>query len=264
MKTSLKFLMVVMALVIIRCSEEKIEPAQLDEDPSTHMQSVYPSSVFAIEVTTIEGGRVEEDGTPQLTEFYLIGEGAKVSVNWGDGTIEKITLGESRNYMGHQYSRFKNYTIQITGEISRIKTFGMFYQHIVVRNVYLSGLVNLVELRMGLNNQGPSVINFSHNSNIELINIIDDNLTDVIIPSSNKLTGVALSGSTGLSTSVVDRIISRVYTSVQSSPRAGGFSLNASWYEESDEMVGPPSSYSITKLKKLRDVYGWSFTPNPE
>jgi hypothetical protein len=264
MKTHLQFLLLLMAFVIMRCSEENIEPAQLEEDQSTHMQAYYPSSVFAVEVTTILGGRVEENGLPQLTEFYLSAPaGTKVSINWGDGSIDKVTLdGDSRNYMSHQYNRIKNYNIQVTGEISKITTFGIYYQHIIIRNVYLSGLVNLTDLRMGLNYRVPAVVNFSHNRKIEIIDLSSgDDLTDVILPSDNRLTTLLLSGPNSLSTAAVDRIISRVYTSVQASPRAGYFSLSESWYEESEEMIGPPSSYSITKLKKLRDVYGWETSP---
>jgi hypothetical protein len=263
MKYTLRFFAVMVALMIMRCSEENIEPALLDDDPSTHMEGYYPSTVFAIEVTTILGGRVEENGLPQLTEFYLSGDpGAKVKVNWGDGTIEKVTLDESRNYMSHQYTRIKNYNIQVSGEISKITTFGIYYQHIIIRDVYLSGLVNLKRLSMGLNYRSPSIVNFSHNRKIETIDFSGSSeLTDIIVPSENRLTTVLLSGPNSLSTAVVDRIISRVYTSVQASPRAGYIALNENWGEESPGMIGPPSDYSITKLRKLRDVYGWEVTP---
>jgi hypothetical protein len=263
MKTSFRLLMMLMALVIMNCSEETIEPAQLEEDQSTRMQAYYPSSVFAIEVTTVAGGHMEDPSLPGLTDLYLIGEGAKVSINWGDGTIEKVTLGESRTYFSHQYNRIKNYNIQITGEISKITTFGMYYQHLIIRNVYLAGLVNLEEIRIGLNYKGPSVINLSHNKNISLIDLGYDQITDIIVPSTNKLTTVLISGQNQLSTSVVDRIVSRVYTSVQASPRPGYFALNKYWDEQETEMVGPPSSYSLTKLRKLRDVYGWTVVPEP-
>jgi hypothetical protein len=262
MRTTLKLLMTLLALVLMRCSEENIEPALLEEDQPTHMQGYWPSTVFAIEVTTILGGRVEENGLPQLTEFYLSGTpGAKVSVNWGDGTIQKVTLDESRNYMSHQYNRIKNYNIQISGEITKITTFGMYYQHIIIRNVYLGGLTNLRQLRMGLNYRAPSVVTFSHHRTIEMIDLSGENLTDIIVPSENKLTTVLIGGPTGLSTAVVDRIISRVYTSVQTSPRAGYFALNEDWDQELPGMVGPPSSYSITKLRKLRDAFGWEIVP---
>lgn len=251
-----------LALVLVRCSEESIEPTALEDDQSTYMQGYYPSTVFAIEVTTILGGRVEENGLPQLTEFYLSGNpGAKVSVNWGDGTIEKVTLDESRNYMTHQYSRIKNYNIQVKGEISRITEFGMYYQHIIIRDVYLAGLVNLKRISIGLNYQSPSVVNLSHNRKIETLDLSGNELTDIIVPSENNLTTVLIPGPNALSTAVVDRIISRVYTSVQASPRAGYFALNENQDQELPEMVGPPSSYSITKLKKLRDLFGWEIVP---
>lgn len=260
-----KVMIILMAFFAMRCAEERIEPAFLDEDQSTHAQGYFPSTVFAIEVTTILGGRVEENGLPQLTEFYLSGEpGTKVSVNWGDGTIQKVTIDESRNYMSHQYNRIKNYTIQVTGEISKITTFGMYYQHIIIRNVYLAGLVNLRKISMGLNYRVPSIVNLSHNRKIETLDLNGPELTDIIVPSENRLNTVLISGPNALSTAVVDRIISRVYTSVQASPRTGYFALNENWYDDQPGMVGPPSSYSITKLRKLRDVYGWEITPSLE
>lgn len=262
MKTTLRFLLLLMACVLVRCSEENIEPTLLEEDQATHANGTYPSTVFAVEVTTILGGRVEENGLPQLTEFYLSGTpGAKVSVNWGDGTIQKVTIDEERNYMSHQYNRIKNYNIQITGEITKITAFGMYYQHIIIRNVYLAGLTNLRQLSMGLNYRAPAVVNLSHNRKIEMLDLSGNELTDIIVPSENKLNNVLISGATGLSTSVVDRIVARVYTSVQASPRAGHFALNEDQNQETSAMVGPPSSYSITKLKKLRDVYGWQIVP---
>lgn len=256
--------MMLMAFVMMRCTEEIIDPAELEEDQRTYMQGYYPSTVFAIEVTTITGGNMENPNLPGLTDFYLAGvPGAKLSINWGDGTIHKVTLTEdSRNYFEHQYNRIKNYNIQITGEISKISTFGMYYQHIIIRNVYLAGLINLKRLSMGLNYRSPSVVNLSHNRKIETLDLSGNELTDIIVPSENKLTTVLIGGPNALSTAVVDRIISRVYTSVQASPRAGYFALNESWDQEQPEMVGPPSSYSITKLKKLRDVYGWEIVPS--
>lgn len=264
MKTGLKFLMIVMSLFLMRCSDESIEPALLEEDQSTHMQA-FPTSVFAIEVTTIAGGNMEDPNLPQLANFYLEGPGGtKLSINWGDGTIQKVTLtGETRDYFEHQYSRFKNYTIQVTGEISSITTFGLYYQHIIIRDVHLAGLVNLAKLSMGFNYQNPSVVNFSHNRKIEIIDLTGE-VADIIIPSENNLSTVLISGPNNLTTVVIDRIISRVYTSVQSSPRAGYFALHAEWYQETNDKVGPPSAYSITKLKKLRDVYGWEIAPEIE
>jgi hypothetical protein len=263
MKITFKFLVMLMALVLMRCAEENIEPAALEEDQSTFMQGYYPSTVFAIEVTTVTGGNMEDPTLPGLTDFYLAGvNGAKLSINWGDGTIQKITLtDDSRNYFEHQYRRIKNYNIQVTGEISKITTFGMYYQHIIIRNVYLAGLINLKKLSIGLNYRSPSVVNLSHNRKIETLDLSGNELTDIIVPSENRLTTVLIGGPNALSTAVVDRIISRVYTSVQTSPRAGYFALNESWDQEQPEMVGPPSSYSITKLKKLRDIYGWEIVP---
>lgn len=254
MNLKLTTFLLLVAFIVIRCSEEKVEPIGLEEDLSTHMQS-YPTTVCAIEITTISGAPEDE---PELTEFFLGGNAAKVSVNWGDGTIEKVTLDDSRNYFSHQYDRKKNYTIQITGEITKITALEIYYQHVMIRNLYLAGLTNLEDLTIGSNYSCPSVINLSYNKKIRHIEVGDEEISDIIIPSTNNLQTVLLDGPNNLSTAVVDRIISRVYTSVQANPRSGVFGLKAFWYEEeNNEMVGPPSSYSITKLKKLKSNYGW-------
>jgi hypothetical protein len=254
MNVKLTTFLLLVAFMAVRCSEEKVEPIGPEEDVSTHMQSYLPT-FCAIEITTISGS---PDDLPELTEFYLGGNAAKVSVNWGDGTIEKVTLDDSRNYFSHQYDRNKNYTIKITGELTKITALEIYYQHMMIRNLYLAGLTNLEDLTMGLNYSCPSVINLSHNKKIQRIEVGDEEISDIIIPSTNKLHTVLLDGPNNLSTAVVDRIISRVYASVKANPRSGAFGLKARWYEEENiEMVGPPSSYSITKLRKLRSNYGW-------
>jgi hypothetical protein len=65
-----------------------------------------------------------------------------------------------------------------------------------------------------------------------------------------------------MTTAAVDRVIARVHDSVVNSPRQGIFAFGALWGQgEEGDVVGPPSSYSINKLRKLRDVYGWTIYP---
>ena len=40
--------------------------------------------------------------------------------------------------------------------------------------------------------------------------------------------------------------------------------LYAIWYDtDNNSMIGPPSEEALTKLRSLRDDYGWAISPNP-
>jgi hypothetical protein len=197
-----------------------------------------------------------------------MGTGGKVSINWGDGTIEKVMLTPDLRSYSHQYDRVKNYYIKIDGDIKNIEYYGMSYQDgVKVRNLHLSGLTGLKSLNLVIMSQSPEVINLSHNKLIEEIDFVDLlALKEVIIPTTNKLREVRLTGCTQLNTAAMDHIIGRIYQSVVSAPRTGSFNFSMSWYDSEleNEMIGPPSDYSLTKLRKLRDTYGWGMHPQPD
>jgi hypothetical protein len=254
-------LLLPVALTMFYCSDEQIAPSdpndELTEDLSTSMKA-YSPNVFAIEITTMKDSPSEP--LPSGISIDLSGTDGRVAINWGDGTIEKITLTTDRKSYGHQYERVKNYVIKIDGEIKNIESFGLLYKTVNLRDIYLSGLIGLKHLNIGLISVSPKVINLSHNKLIEELDLIDlRQLTDVIVPTTNNISLIGLVGCTQLSTAVVDRVIGRVYQSVVTNPRSGSFGLSREWTQpdESNDMVGPPSGYSITKLRKLRSTYGW-------
>jgi hypothetical protein len=260
------FLLLLAALTMFYCSDEQITPRDTDdaptEDPSTSMKA-YSPNVFAIEIATIDGSSVP----PTLVEMEVGGTGGKIAVNWGDGTIEKITLTPALITLRHQYERAKNYVIKIDGQITNIEVYRLTYQSARFKNFYLSGLTGLKEFDIVLSN-GPSVINLSHNKLIESLGLVGvNNLQDVILPTANNIRYISVAGPNQISTAVIDRIVGRVYQSVVNNPRAGTFTLSTEWWhgpEPDDEMVGPPSGYSITKLNKLKNTYGWNINPAPD
>jgi hypothetical protein len=260
-KISQLLLLLMVAITLFNCSEQPVAPVEPTEDIATFAEA-YSPNVFVLEITTVS----YEPSYPTVpVELQIAGTaGGKIAINWGDGTIEKITLSSDYSFLHHQYGRVKNYTIKIDGEIKNIDNFGMSYQgDVKVNNMYLSGLTGLKSMDLSMVGGPLEVINLSHNKLIENLGIVDvPGLRDIIMPSTNNLTNIQITGTPQISTAAVDRVIGRVYESVVSNPRGGSFVLDKEWWIESNEMVGPPSGYSITKLKKLRDNYGWSISPD--
>jgi hypothetical protein len=238
----------------------------VDDDPTpfeemTTSATSFPSTVFAVELTSVKTH--PDNPLPEPIEIFLGGSG-KISVNWGDGTIEKLTLGSIATGLKHQYDRVKNYTIQITGSISTLSEFRCNYQHVNLRKVHLSGLTGLKTFSVGSNYLGPEAINFSHNRQLADLSLMIPQLSDVILPTTNQINRLSLAGPNRLSTAVVDRVISRVYDSVKANPRAGVIELSADAFGDPEDhaMIGPPSSFSINKLKILKNNYGWTVVPD--
>jgi hypothetical protein len=249
------------------CSDEQLalRDSDVTEDLPTSAMSTstaYSPNVFVAEITTVKTD--PSAAVPGGIEIDMSGSGGKISINWGDGVIEKVILQPYFTPFYHHYNRVKNYTIKIDGEIKNIQYFGISYQELKLRDLHLSGLTGLKELELLVLSQSPEVINLSHNKLIENLFFVDlTNLRDIILPTTNNINSILLYGDTQLSTAVVDRIVDRVYQSVVSNPRSGSFALGITWVPECGEMIGPPSSFSVTKLRRLRDNYGWEIDPSP-
>src|SRR4051812_47998943 len=99
MKNILKVLLMACVVgTLSRCStEEQIEPTPMDNDLATYANA-YQDQFLTFEITT---------NFDRSVTFYLSGNGGKVSVNWGDGTIQKINVGEYSDFH-HDYDREKN------------------------------------------------------------------------------------------------------------------------------------------------------------
>jgi hypothetical protein len=259
MKKKFKLLLLLLlSVVAFQCSDEMVEPQSLDEDLTTSA-NLYEDQYFTLAITTVQ---YPDEPMPELFTFYVQGNGGKVSINWGDGTIEKLIVLPSITKFQHQYDRVKNYTIKMSGDIKTITSFQMHYLGATIKDIHFGGLVNLMDVNMGFIGIIPGVINLSRNRNLETVTVADlRTLKDVLLPSTNKLIHVDISGDNQMTTAAVDRVIARVHDSVVNNPREGYFRLGVDWGEDS-AYVGPPSTYSINKLRKLRDVYGWTIYPD--
>lgn len=259
MKKLLKLVFAGLLLSVASCTEERVEPQPLTEDLKTTANG-YWDQYFSIHIAT----NYEDD----VSYFFLTGTGGNITVDWGDGSRERVYVGEEYVGLEHDYNREEDnpgtFVIRISGDIKTIDQVEWHYQGFYINSMHFGGLTNLKHLRMGELGHGPPVINLSKNKLVETVDVGGvQRLADLILPTSNKIRMLDISGWNELSTADVDRIIARVHDSVVNSPRSGYVNLPFMWGQDEDDysLIGPPSSYSLTKLRKLRDRYGWGIYP---
>jgi hypothetical protein len=261
MKTNLSLsALFFLLLLAVGCSEEKVEPVAPEDDLTTSANA-YRDQFLLMEISPLKEN--ESDEFPAQVDFILVATpGTRFSVNWGDGTIEKRVMNGDHLSFKHTYKNVKNYTVKVSGDIGMITSYFLDYNpYLKVRDIHTGGLLNLTSIRIGGFYQSPPALNLSRNRKLESVYLFDLlQTTDIILPTTNNISLMVLLGDTALPVAVLDRIISRIYDSVRNSPRSG--ILNISKEADTDsEILGPPSSYSINKLKTLRDTYGWAIYP---
>jgi hypothetical protein len=256
MKNILKLLFAIAVIVsFYGCSsDEPVNPVHVEDDLRTSA-NLYEDQFLTFKITT---------NFDQGFKFYLGGNGGKVSINWGDGTIEKKVIDGEYIMFDHVYSREKNYTINVSGDLATITAIDMAYRDLLINHIHFGGLTNLEQVNFNLIKiQGA--VNFSRNKKLQVVHLLGvQGMTDVILSTTNNITQLNISGDNSLTTPSVDRIIARIHDSVINNPRQGSMTLSKTWYqdEEDTSMVGPPSSYSINKLRKLQNTYGWNISPD--
>lgn len=259
MKKLFQFLCASVLVVAAGCADESIEPQPLSEDMKTSANG-YWDQFLSIHITT---------NFEDYVTFHLDGTGGDITVDWGDGSSETSYVGPDYVTFTHDYNTDEetphDFAIRVSGDIKTITGFNFYYASLYVNEVHFGGLTNLKSLSMGVLSYGPTEINLSKNKVIESVVLPGvQRLQNLILPVSNKIRVIDISGYNELPTAVVDRVIARVHDSVVNSPRSGYFNIPASWAQEEDDpsMVGPPSSYSINKLRKLKRKYGWKIFPD--
>ena len=279
-KTISKLLLVPLAFTMFHCADVQLAPRETAEnlaasksDDRTRSVLAYSHNVFVIELMALK--YTPGESLPAPFQMELGGTGGAISVNWGDGTMENVTLEPGHpgagNILMHQYEYEREYAITISGDIKDIYTYAISNQEIKLNNLHISGLSGLKSLSLNFTKSAPEVIDLSHNKLIEEVDLIDlgnvigfaQPKIHVILPATNNVNFIRLFG-TNVTTQSVDQAIDRVYKSVVKSPRSGTFGLSLSWAQpdDSDDMVGPPSGHSLDKLRMLRDTYGWTLYPD--
>lgn len=269
MKKKLSALVVLVASIFLlqSCSDPVIEP-QFGEDQTTKAAS-YADQFLTVEVTNrFVPSDVEDDSWYPHFQMRVYGDGGNVSVNWGDGTIEKVTLDAYGPELRHDYQALKKYKIVISGDIKAITGFDATGTSAKIDAIHFGGLVNLKNVTMAWADS-PEIINLSRNRKLESVIItMAYGTKDILLPTTNAITHIEVTeikdaAGNPLPTAVVDRIVSRIYDSVKNSPRAGLFDLKADVVQSNSDptMVGTPSSYTLNKLRTLRDTYRWAIYP---
>lgn len=262
MKTSLRiFVLALGAVLLSRCTEEKIVEPQAPEEDLRTTAAAYQDQflIFKIATTTDDNS----------FEFTINGDGGNVAVNWGDGTIEKRTLSHTNGLFSHHYSwdRIKNYTITVSGDIKSITHFQKWYETVKVYDIHFGGLTNLEFLTIETMHNSPEVINISRNRKLKTLKF-ENLLTtkEIIMPSVHELNWVYFATLPYVTTPVADRIIARIHDATVANSVMNGSIVFKAGYSDGmgNKLLGSPSSYSVNKLRKLRDVYGWRVSPDIE
>lgn len=256
MKSLYRLLPIMLLVFFSSCFQDEIgEPTSLTEDAKTSA-NYYEDQFLTFYLTYLYNYHT--------LNFYLTGNGGKVSVNWGDGVIEKKVLyANEKVAFTHRYATRKNYVARVSGDIQTITRFEISNLDMVIDKIHFGGLTNLREVILDYMPNSPYVVNLSRNK--ELVSAkfyVTARLHELILSTTNKITYLELSGSNSMNTPNADRMIARIHDSVINNPRTGTINIQDYWNaDESPFLSGPPSSYSINKLRKLRDRYGWTVIP---
>jgi hypothetical protein len=224
----------------------------------------HPWKIFLAPAFTINA--IANSDLDNQFEFSLnTVPGSTLTVDWGDGTSESFTFTtvSSHNFT-KLYAAAGEYFVTVTGDIDQITDFYSFYGHGMMNGINFEQLTGLVEVRLGLTT-GPSVIDLSHNLNIQDVRLPGvPELTDLILPVDHQIHFIDISGPNSLTSAKVDYVINSVYANaVSHSITNGNISVAGSWWEAPEEplFIGPPSAAALEQLVKLRDIYLWGVAP---
>jgi hypothetical protein len=230
------------------------------------MLGTLPLKVYLIPATFTMLALV--DNELYIPNYFLVrvsGNAGTILVNWGDGSSNTYSLVPTvGTELEHIYPTAGNFLITVSGDLEEITTFYSFYGPGRMDAINLQGLTQLQNISFGLT-YGPKVIDFTYNTSLESIFMPNlQQLERLILPVDGVIKNLNINGPNQLSTASVDEIINALHESVVLRNAVGGtFDLTATWYPETDAMVGPPSAVAKIKLRELRDTYQWSVVPDP-
>jgi hypothetical protein len=211
---------------------------------------------------------VREDYGVPANKFlmYITGSSGKITINWGDGTDSAFTFTDNELGLEKIYAAPGRYEITITGDLKNIQRFQSSYGEGVFDSVNFKNLTGLESLRIGLT-PGPEVIDLSTNRKLREVMLTDINeLTVIRLPKNHSISSASIAGPNNLSSSTVDEVINSIYeAAVKRKIYNGYFNVMYLFYENPEvakDLVGPPSSTSVAKLRTLQDVYGWEIVPS--
>jgi hypothetical protein len=187
--------------------------------------------------------------------------GSDLSIDWGDGTSDNYSLNGYLN-LEKAYDAPGRYKVTVTGDIEQITSLRLVYSDAANDSIDVSGLRNLEDLMVALT-VGPKVIDISRNRKLRDVSLSSTiELIQVILPVRHRITSFGIDGPNKMTTAEVDYVINNIYTNaVKGNIHDGVLGVKKELFGEGNEMVGPPSPSSVTKLKTLQNVYGWEVNP---
>ena len=190
-------------------------------------------------------------------QFEIAGESGTVFIG-----SQAFDLGTSPpTYIELGWPTAGSHLVTITGDLDRITYFKSFYGFGMMDDIDLRHLTNLREFRFGLSHS-PTVLDFSHNSNLEQLYLPSLSLEKIILPEDHMIRSIDLDGNT-FTTSAFDDLISNLYENAIRNNYSAGLSFAASWYQEPEDesTIAPVSQASLEKMAVMQ-TYGWSFYPD--
>jgi hypothetical protein len=198
-----------------------------------------------------------------MFSFDLAGpQGTSVTIDWGDGTSEVHEMDPERSFPIHTYAADGNYPVTVTGDIDKITFFYSAYGQGMMDKVDFQHLTDLEEIRFALS-RSPAVLDLSHNTKLKFALLAGlDNLENLYLPESHHIMDLSLAGPNLLSTEAVDAVIDNMYRNIVNNDlRNGTIGLQATWWEEDQSMIGPPSPEAMSKLQIMKNDYDWGVYP---
>jgi hypothetical protein len=205
---------------------------------------------------------IENAATNEFS-FGANASSGNLSINWGDGTIEDVSMSEYGAFI-HAYPSSGNYLITITGDLNKIQDFYSYYGLAMIDEIDPYQLTGLQDFRLGLT-RSPRSIDLSRSLQLRDIDVTSAlQLQKLTIPNSPFLTGINVDGKNQMTAATINDLVAALHSNIVSNNIHGGFfSLRQSFYDDEGRelMIGPPSAASLTLLAQMRDEYGWEIFP---
>jgi hypothetical protein len=194
--------------------------------------------------------------------FEIHGPEDHLTVDWGDGTIEPIALAESSTRsITHEYEGEGSYFVSVYGSgLAKVEDFRLTFS----KQVTLDHLPRLREVRMSFG-QAPPVIDFTHNPELNYIELIRADVQSILLAEDASVEAIFLDGNenTFLASSL-DHVLHVSYrAAVEGRVPLGALGL-AGYVPPAGPLflIVTPSPDALEELRALRDVYGWSISPD--
>jgi hypothetical protein len=183
-----------------------------------------------------------------------------VYVDWGDGEADTLVV-EYQGHFGwyHNYETPGEHFVSVTGDLDIIHWLGYVYFLADGNSLHVQ---HLSELREIIVPEGLGHIDLSHNKKLQMVQVVNNAIRSIDVSDNHALTDLRFSENNNNFNAVSFRkMIDDIYTSVVAHPRAGHLYISRDG--GGTQFLQPPSPSDLTKLKTLRDTYGWEIFPNP-